>query len=253
MASKKFKISEENQQKMREGIANNEEFQRLYPGVEFEDYLNILKDSTSIVGINKHKMKEELEKLSKQRNKEQLVENVQKASDPEQIKADYEEITNVVEPLVQKERLQSDVEREQFRGEAEGDVTKELPGLTDKQRRSLQESANSQINKQVQNYKRMLASTSGRRGIRGGAAAAPQLEVARQGLDAQNQFQRDLVEKDSDLAMRRLAAYLSNIEGRSAEQLLRRGQLFDYVTGRQQQGLQSAYKKYYENLFGAVK
>lgn len=238
--------------KLRE-LYEQSDIKQQYPNFTFEEYLNLLNNNTSWVGVNTKNLNKELDKLKQKKNTELLEENIQNVTDPVKIKEQYEEVQNVVDPLVQADKSQADREREGFREEAKKEVTTELPGLTDQQRRSMQQSANAAINKQVQNYRRTIASGQGRRGVRGGAAMAPQIELARQAMDVQNQFQRDLVEQDTDLAMRRLAAYLANVEGRSAEQLLRRGQYFDYITGRQQQGLQGAYKKYYDNLFQGMK
>lgn len=226
--------------------------QQNYPGVNVDEAIDILTKNPILPG-NQGAFTSALEGLSKKKNQEQLHQNIQEVSNPQKIAENYQEIEKAVNPLVEAEQTRLGLEREKYRQEAERDVTTELPGLTPQQRRSMQQGANTQINKQVQNYKRMIASSTGRRGIRGGAATAPQLEVTRQGLDAQNQFQRDLVERDTDLSMRRLAAYLASIEGRSAQNILSRGQYFDYLTGRQQQGQQAAYNKYFENLFSGMR
>lgn len=182
-----------------------------------------------------------------------LEENKSELTDPEKIIDNYIQITEGIQPLIDADKKREAEAREGYKEEARQDVTTDMPGLTPNQRRQLQQSANSQINKQVQSYKRSMSSNQGRRGVRGGAAFAQQAEIARQGMDAQNQFQRDLVEKDTDLAMRRLAAYLAQVEGRTAQDILRTGQYFDYLTGKQQQGKQEAYKNYYDNLFSGMK
>jgi hypothetical protein len=179
--------------------------------------------------------------------------NVSEVEQAEKYAKNLSEMQEVVEALVQREKFQADKERQGYRQEAREDVTQDFQGLTDQQRRALQESANAQINKMLQSEGRRIASASGGRGVRGGTSIAPQIDLSRRGLEAQSQVQRDLVERDTDLAMRRLAAYLANIEGRSAQQLLRRGQFLDYVTGRQQQGREAAMRKYMENLFGRVR
>jgi hypothetical protein len=71
-------------------------------------------------------------------------------------------------------------------------------------------------------------------------------------MAAQNQFQRDLVEKDSDMAMKKLAAYMASLEGKTAEDILRRQQYFDYITGKQDKNKQDVYWQYYGNKFNKV-
>ena len=224
-----------------------------YPNLTYEEYVDILNKNTSWVGVNQKQIEKDLGNLKTQKNQELLETNKQELTDPVKIVENYKETQEAVEPLIQQDKERAAGEREQYKQEAREDVTTELPGLTPQQRRSLQQGANAQINKQVQQYKRGMSSQMGRRGVRGGAAFAPQAEIARRGLEAQAQYQRDLTELDADLAMRRLAGYLAGIEGRSAQDLIRRGQYFDYLTGRQQQGMQSAYSKYYENLFSGMK
>lgn len=230
-----------------------EKLKQQYPNLSYDEYVNILNSNTSWVGVNSKNIEKQLEELKKSKNQELLEINKQELTDPTKIVENYKQTEEQVEPLIEADKEKRAADREKYKVEAKEDVTTELPGLTDNQRRQLQQSANAQINKQVQKYKRSMASQMGRRGVRGGAAFAPQAEIARSGLEAQNQYQRDLTEYDVDLAMRRLAGYLAGIEGRSAQDLIRRGQFFDYLTGRQQQGQQAAYNKYFENMFSGMR
>ena len=228
-------------------------FRELYPNVTYEEFIKSFPAKNKKDEVNRDKVKKELKKPSQKWGEKQLQENIEQLTDPTKIAEQYKEMQEVVEPLIESEKSTLGEEREGYKQQAKEDVTTNLPGLTPQQRRVMQQGANAQINKQVQQYKRNMASQMGRRGVRGGAAFAPQAEIARSGLEAQSQFQRDLGEMDTDLAMRRLAAYLSSVEGRTAQQLLRRGQYLDYLTGRQQQGRQSAYDKYFQNLYSGVK
>lgn len=212
-----------------------------YPNLTYDEYIKIRFEKGSHEGV------------ANELNQLQRDENIEINTNPEKIVEDLQNIQQTVNPLVEADKQKEQEAREGYKQEAREDVTTDLPGLTPTQRRQLQQSANAQINKQVQKYQRSMASSTGQRGIRGGAAFAPQAEIARQGMEAQNQFQRDLVEKDTDLAMRRLAAYLASVEGRTAQDILRTGQYLDYITGKQQQGKQAAYETYYDNLFSGVK
>lgn len=218
-----------------------EKLKEKYPGLTWEDYIASVKNESTY-----NDMINRLEQ-------EKFDENVDRITEPDKIIEDRQTLDEKINPLIEADKEREQKDRETYKDEALKDVTTELPGLTPNQRRQLQQSANSQINKQVQKYQRSMASKTGKRGIRGGAAFAPQAEIARQGMDAQNQFQRDLVEKDTDLAMRRLAAYLAQVEGRTAQDILRRGQYYDFITGKQQQGKQSAYERLYDDLLSKVK
>ena len=141
-------------------------------------------------------------------------------------------------------------EREKYKEEAAKDLQTEIPGLSDPRRRALQETANKQINNQLSNYSRMLQSNFGNQGIRGGQAILTDLQ--RKGLDARNQVSRDLNELDADLAMQKLAAYLGQIENRSAQNVLQRQQFQDFLTGNQERRRRQAEDMYYRRYFGKV-
>jgi len=124
-----------------------------------------------------------------------------------------------------------------------------VQGLTDFQRRQLQETASSQIDKDTQNYSRQLASGSGARGVRGGSAQAQQLALQDKALDARRQFERDIGEKDIDIAMQKLAAALASTEGKQAQDIGAQAEARDYMEAqrekKRQQALGQVYNKQY--------
>lgn len=139
--------------------------------------------------------------------------------------------------------------REQFREETLRDISTDIPGLTSKHRQALQETANKQIGGQLENYSRMLASQQGARGVRGGKAQAG---LRRASLDASNQFMRDLTDKDAQLAMQKLGAYLTGVEGKTAQDILQRQQYQDYLTGEQERRRREKYDQYFNKYFNRI-
>jgi hypothetical protein len=192
------------------------------------------------MAFGKHRKRRE-----KKRKEAELEESLSAASDVSSIGQEYKDIQQVASGLSSDDQAQRETQREANKISAFEDVTTQLPGLDDSAKLAMQESANTAINNQIQNYSRQLASRSGQAGVRGGAAQSPQIDLASQGMQAQLQFQRDLVEKDSDVAMQRLAAYLSSVEGKSAEDILRDQQYIDFVTSSQDKKRESAYTKYF--------
>lgn len=132
------------------------------------------------------------------------------------------------------------------------DVSQNVQGLTPFQRSQLQETASNQINKDVQNYSRQLASSAGRRGVRGGSAQAQQMELQNKALDTRRQFERDIGEKDIDIAMQKLAAALSLTEGKQAQQLGAEGEARDYIEAQREKRRQNALAALYNKNYAQV-
>jgi len=199
----------------------------------------------------KRRKKERAEE--KRRAEEQRVENeAREAESPEKAAENLGKVQEKVSEADKADQERRDEQREKHREESYQDVTTEIPGLSDAEKRAMQESANAQIDSQIQNYARQMAGNISRSGQRGGVAYARQADLARKGIDAQTQFQRDLVEKDADIAMRKLAAYMASLEGKTAEDILRRQQYFDYITGRQDKNRQDVYRRYYGDKYNRV-
>lgn len=199
----------------------------------------------------KRRMREERERearVAEDRRRQELA----AAQNPVKIGQDLQATQQQVGQVMESDEPRRQQQREQFQQEAYQDVTRDIPGMSDEQKRAMKESANAAINSQVQNYSRMLASQAGQRGVRGGAAAAPQVELAEKGMQAQNQFQRDLVEKDADMAMKKLAAYMASLEGKGAEDIIRRQQYFDYITGQQDKAKQDIFSDYFRKYLMGV-
>lgn len=139
--------------------------------------------------------------------------------------------------------------REENLQESIREVGTDVQGLTDLQRKQLQESASSQINKDYQNYSRQLASSAGARGVRGGSAAAQQMALQDKALDTRRQFERDIAEKDIDIAMSKLAAALASTESKQAQEIGAQADARDWIEAqkekKRQQALASLYNTHY--------
>lgn len=193
----------------------------------------------------KKKAAEKAKKEQARQDEFNQIENESYLPSPEETQA----VTERVDQLSQSDAEKDKARREQNKKEAMEDINTEVKGLTPEQKLAMQESANKQIGGQIQNYSKMLAAQQGSRGVRGGKAQA---DINRQGLNAQTQVQRDLNIQDADLAMQKLAAYLSSLEGKEAQQLLKDQKYWDYVTGAADKKKASATNKYYNKYYGTV-
>lgn len=105
----------------------------------------------------------------------------------------------------EKQKQRDQTARMEGRANADEFLARKYEGLGAQERSAYQETANAQINRQLQEQNRSLVSQQGRRGVRGGAAFNQQRELARVGAEAQQQNQRDLSIMDSNLARARQA------------------------------------------------
>ena len=151
------------------------------------------------------------------------------------------------------EQRQRDVEAQQRGDQRYQDLRSQYSkGLEDKQRRVLQESANSQINRDIQGYEKKLLSQQGRRGVKGGAAFAQQQDLARLGSEAQQQMQRDLSVLDSELALRQVAAAYNVQQGEIAQEALRNQMAKDTLESYDQRKYQKWLASEANKLFHSI-
>lgn len=114
-----------------------------------------------------------------------------------------------------KEKRKED--RSEGRQYAEEVLSRDVQGLTPEQRKNMESSGQRRLNRDIQGYQRQLTAQQGKSGIRGGAAYAQNADLARIGQEAQGQFQRDLSNLDSDLALKKLAAMFNIEQGEAAQ------------------------------------
>lgn len=181
----------------------------------------------------KRKRAEAREKVKQQEQERQK--EIEESQKPGTIAKEYEDVQDEVTKLKQKEEERLKEKRARDEEDIRRILGSEMSGMSEEHKRALRESANQRINSQVSGYQRRLASMSGRQGIRGPAANAPQLELSRAGMEARNQFERDLTEQNELVAMQKLAALMAGLEGRTAEDILRNRDYIDWITSRQQQ------------------
>ena len=148
--------------------------------------------------------------------------------------------------LTRREQEEAKKKQPGFEEEAMRDVTTDVPGMSPKQRQSMIETANKQIGGQLENYSRMLASSQGMRGAYG---AKGQGALNQGAMQAQNQFLRDLTEKDSDIALQKLAAYLTGVHGRSAQDILQQQYYRDFLQGKKSTNEAQNWTNYFNQYF----
>lgn len=131
-------------------------------------------------------------------------------------------------------------------------INRDYKGLSDNQRRVLQESSDAQINKDIQGYEKRLLAQQGRRGVKGGAAYAQQQDLARLGAEAQQQMQRDLSALDADLVMRKIAAAYNVEQGEVAQEALRQQMARDVLGSYDQRKYQKWLAEQANRLFQRI-
>jgi hypothetical protein len=139
-----------------------------------------------------------------------------------------------INEIAKEQKERDKIAQQEGRERAEELLNRDYKGLGDVQRRSLQESANSQINKDIQGYEKRLLAQQGRRGVKGGAAYAQQQDLARLGTEAQQQMQRDLSVLDADLALKKLAAAYNVEQGEVGQEALRQQMARDVLSSYDQ-------------------
>jgi hypothetical protein len=163
---------------------------------------------------------------------------------------------NNYEGQVQKEaaRIRQEQEQAGQRAKTETDeMFANMPkGLEDKERENLRNQQKTQIDRDLQNYNRMLGGQHSVRGVRGGVAAAQQADLARMGRESMTDFERGLADLDTQLSMKKLVAKFANVEGSKGEQALINQQAYDkilgYLQNENQRKLAQRADKFFYNI-----
>lgn len=129
--------------------------------------------------------------------------------------------------------------REEGRRYADQFMNRQFQGLQPQQRQALQETANSQLQRDLQNQNRMLMGSQGRAGVRGGAAFAQRAELGRQAMQAQQQMQRDLSQLDADERRANMGMAYGIESGEAANRLLTRQRAEDMQEARNLERMQN--------------
>ena len=157
-----------------------------------------------------------------------------------------------VQQIYEEEKPMREEQRQERRAEAEEDVNKEFSGLSEEKKRALQDRANQQIGRMQQQQSRAIASRMGSRGVRGGAAEAPQQELNLQTQAIQKDFQGDLTEQDIQESLRKRAAYLALQEGREGKEILREQGLRDFFSGGRDRAAERVRNRFLDRQYGRI-
>ena len=142
--------------------------------------------------------------------------------------------------------------RERGRAYGEEVMGRDVRGLTPRQRQSMEESSQQKINRQMQGYQRSLVGQQGGRGIRGGAAYAQQADLARTGLEQQQQTLRDINQMDADIALKKLAAQFGIESGEAAQSQYDRQRAEDQLRMEDKMKRQRGYGRGFQQSYQRV-
>lgn len=153
---------------------------------------------------------------------------------------EYDRLRQASTQAVNRGRADRDARRQEHMRTSREEVTRDIAGLTPQQRRSLQEQAASEIDRDFDRYNREILSNAGARGMRGGTVYAQQKDLAERSAEAKRGIQRDLNREDIDLQQQRLAASLAQTEGKVAQDIAEEQKAQDWLEARREQRRQQA-------------
>lgn len=172
-----------------------------------------------------------------------------------QYKSAYESLSQRQEeedPLANYDKYQSRIREEAARMRAEADaagaksrdeVTQQLnnppQGLTTAQKDNMRNQQQTQVQRDLQNYNRMLQGQQSVKGVRGGATQGAQMQLQRMANDSMGDYERDLNALDQDMSMRKLVAQFTAGQGGAAENALINQSAYDKIMGY----LQNEYQR----------
>lgn len=199
-----------------------------------------------------HKAKREKKRAKRER--EALQADIERLKREQQIDPVKEQqtIQEQINQTANEQKERDKIAREEGKKYADEVLSREYEGLTKHQRGSLQESADAQINRDIQGYEKKLLAQQGRRGVRGGAAYAQKQDLARMGTEAQTQMQRDLSTLDADLALKKLAAAYNIEQGEVGQEALRQQMARDTLKSYDERKYQKWLTEQANKLFQRV-
>ena len=130
----------------------------------------------------------------------------------------------------------------------------DIPGLDPGKKQALQYEAHKGINRGMQSANRELLGDQSSRGImgKGGVGYAQQKDLAKVGMEAQGQANRDLTKLDSDLALKKKAAIYAAGHGEAAQSQLDEQKALDDINLTDEKKRQKYYDDFYTNLFSRI-
>jgi hypothetical protein len=170
--------------------------------------------------------------------------NPEKTAEAEDPFANYGKYEERVQTEANKYMQQAEEARKKGREEAQNLLNNPPEGLTESQRQNMRNQRQVQIDRDLANYSRMLSGQQGVRGVRGGVTAAAQRDLQNAAQDRMAEYERDLSDLDTSLAMKKLAAIYGAGESEAAQNALLNQSAYDKIIGYLQNESQ---RKLYED------
>lgn len=155
----------------------------------------------------------------------------QTAAKPEDPFADFDRYQDRIAQEAAKLRTESETAGAKARDEATRMLENPPQGLTNAQRDNYRNQHQSQVQRDLSNYNRMLQGQQSVKGVRGGATQNAQMALQRMAQDATSDFERNLFDLDQQTALKKLAAQFSALQGGAAENALTNQTAWDKIMG----------------------
>lgn len=198
----------------------------------------------------KKNKKEKLRQQNVAEQERQKAQNSQETMDRERADRDAlrKEASEQAKSLGEERRAA----RQEGRSYANEVLSRNYSGLNPAQRQAMEETGRAKLQRDMQGIQRKLLANQGRSGIRGGAAYAQQADLARAGMDSQQQMYRDLQNLDADMALKKLAAAFNIEQGEAAQSQADRQLAIDEQRYEQERKRQKALEDQLNYLFSRV-
>lgn len=192
-----------------------------------------------------------LEKLNKKYTKRGYspTSSSQQEEDPF---SNYDKYQGRIQQEAANYRNQAEEARARGRAEATELVNNPPRGLTNQQRSDMRNQRESQIERDLQNYNRMLTGKQSVKGVRGGVTAAAQRDLQNMAQEQLSDYERGLAELDSNLALKKLAAIYGAGESEAAQDALLNQSAYDKIIGYLQNENQRKWANRADKYFSQI-
>lgn len=169
-------------------------------------------------------------KMSKKQYKS-AYESLSKKQSEEDPFADYNKYQDRIAQEAARLRTEAEQSGAKAREQATQMINNPPEGLTQKEKENYRNQHQSQIQRDLSNYNRMLQGQQSVKGVRGGATQNAQMQLQRMARDATGDFERNLFDLDQQTALKKLAAQFSAMQGGAAENALTNQTAWDKIMG----------------------
>lgn len=145
--------------------------------------------------------------------------------------ANYDQYDQRIKEEAARYREQAAEDRARGRAEATELVNNPPQGLTDKQRTDLRNQRETQLNRDLSNYNRMLSGKQSVKGVRGGVTMAAQRDLQNMAQQELSDYERGLADLDTSLALKKLASIYGAGESEAAQGALQNQSAYDRIYG----------------------